>query len=57
MAPDVTAEAGLYSGAGDPLNGAQVAISRDGRIRLFASSVRRISGGYSIDEDRATFQA
>jgi hypothetical protein len=24
MAPDVTAEAGLYSGAGDPLNGAQV---------------------------------
>jgi hypothetical protein len=24
MTPDVTAEAGLYSGAGDPLNGAQV---------------------------------
>jgi len=43
MTPDVTAEAGLYSGAGDPISWGAGPVSRDGWIRLFTSRFWRNS--------------
>ena len=55
MALDVTAEAGLYSGAGDPLNGAQVRpveMSESDRSLV----IRRISDDIRLAETGPLFR-
>ena len=57
MALDVTAEAGLYSGAGDPLNGAQVRPVEMGESDCSPVDPEDFGLTLAWSNDRATFQA